>query len=88
MARGLTEYFINPIYLIIGFINNDDFIVRGEKNVLYFVVNLILSIIISFCGCVFNEFIILYFCNLEHETHHQISKKELLMMNYVKLNMV
>ena len=75
MARGLTEYFINPIYLIIGFINNDDFIVRGEKNVLYFVVNLILSIIISFCGCVFNEFIILYFCNLEHETHHQISKR-------------
>ena len=37
--------------------------------------NLILSFIISFFGCVYNEFIVLLFCGLERNTHDQISKR-------------
>ena len=61
--------------LTLSFIIKIDFFTKGEQNILYFLINLILSIIISFCGCVFNEFIILFFCNLEHDTHHQIVQR-------------
>jgi len=76
MARVFTDYFINPIYLIYYFTVDNDFATDSYvKSAFYFSINLILSIIISFCGCVFNEFIILFFCGLEHETHDQITKR-------------
>ena len=76
MARVFTDYFINPIYLIYYFSLDNDFSTDSYvKSAFYFSINLILSIIISFCGCVFNEFIILFFCGLEHETHDQITKR-------------
>ena len=28
-----------------------------------------------FCSCVYNEFIVLYFCNMEHDTYIEISKR-------------
>ena len=34
-----------------------------------------LHILISFFGCVYNEFIILFFCGLERNTHDQVSKR-------------
>ena len=34
--------------------------------------NMILSTIISLSGCVYNEFLILFFCGLHRETHDQI----------------
>ena len=29
----------------------------------------------SFCGCVFNEFLILFYCGLEHDTHNQVTNR-------------
>ncbi len=75
MARGLTDYFLNPLYISFDFGMNNDFLNKGERNIPYFIINLILSIIISFCGCINNEFLILFFCGLDHETHYQISKR-------------
>ena len=75
MARALTDYFLNPLYLTYDFCVKQDFITENERNIPYFILNLILSIIISFCGCVYNEFMILFFCGLEHDTHSQISKR-------------
>ena len=75
MARSLTDYFLNPIYLTVNFALKDDFVNNDERDIVYFIINLILSIIISLCGCVYNEFLILFFCELEHETHSQISKR-------------
>ena len=69
MARSLTDYFINPLYLIYYFAMGKDFLNEGERDIIYFIVNLITSIIISFCGCIYNEFIVLYFCGLETNTH-------------------
>ena len=31
-----------------------------------------MSIILSFCGCVYNEFLILFCCGFEHNTHNKI----------------
>ena len=75
MARSLTDYFINPLYLIYYFAMGKDFLNEGERDIIYFIVNLITSIIISFCGCIYNEFIVLYFCGLETNTHKQISER-------------
>ena len=73
MARALTDYFINPIYYIYDYSLGNDFIKQGEKDFNYFLINLIISLIISFCGGVYNEFIVLFCCGLERNTHDQIS---------------
>ena len=76
MARAFTDYFINPIYLLYYFLFENDFVTERKLNRgLYFGINLLLSIIISFCGLVFNEFIVLFCCGLERNTHDQVSKR-------------
>ena len=40
---------------------DDDFVSGGSKNIWYFLINLILSIIITLCGSIYNEIIILFF---------------------------
>ena len=71
MAATLSQYFLNPIYIIFSLFGND-FIYKGKRNYIYFSLNMILSTIISLSGCVYNEFLILFFCGLYHETHDQI----------------
>ena len=75
MVQTLLDYVLNPIYLIYYFGAQKDFKKNGKLYVAYFVINIIISIIISFFGCVYNEFIILFFCGLERNTHDQISKR-------------
>jgi len=75
MAKALADYILNPFFLVYYFIFEDDFIGGGQnkKDIYYFILNLILSIIIVFCGCVYNEFLVLFCYNLEHDTHSQVS---------------
>ena len=75
MASTAIQYILNPIFFIINFAKDSDFITKGEKNYAYFFINLIIGLIISFFGLAFNEFIILYFCGLEKDTHLQIVKR-------------
>ena len=81
MTKTLTDYFINPIYLIINYYD-DDFVSGGSKNIWYFLINLILSIIITLCGSIYNEIIILFFYDLETETYDQISRRAT--MSYIE----
>lgn len=75
MTKTLTDYFLNPLYIIYYFIFEGDFEIRERTIIKYsfFIINLILSIIIVFCGCIYNEIVILFCFNLEHETHRQVS---------------
>jgi hypothetical protein len=75
MAKTLTDYFLNPIFIIYYFIFEDDFIggKQNKQEISYFVLNLILSIIVVFCGCIYNEFLVLFCYNLEHDTHSQVA---------------
>ena len=71
MTKTLTDYILNPFFIIYYFIFENDF--NGRNTIFYFVLNLILSIIIVFCGCIFNELLVLFCWNLEHNTHREVS---------------
>ena len=73
MESTLSEYILNPLYLIFSLLLTKDFNSNATVKYIYFSINLFLSIIISFSACVYNEFIILFFCKLQHETYQQIS---------------
>ena len=34
MAKTLTDYLLNPIYIIVNFSRKKDFLYRGERNIL------------------------------------------------------
>ena len=46
-----------------------------NQNILYLIISIILCIVISFFGCVYNEYIILFYCGLEHEAKDIISER-------------
>ena len=75
MATTFLDYILNPFYMIYDFASKGDYITNGKSNLAYFIINLFLSLIISFCGCVYNEFLILFFCNLERDTYNQIIRR-------------
>lgn len=52
MAKSVSIYNLNPVLIIYSFFFENDFLYKGEKNVLYLILNEILSIIIVFFGCV------------------------------------
>ena len=71
MVRSLFDYLLNPIIIIIYFFVLNDF----DKKVVYLVISIIICIIISFFGCVYNEYIILKFCDLDRETKDSIIER-------------
>ena len=75
MAKTLTDYFLNPIYIIIDFARGKDFLIEDSLRIPYFIINLIISFIITICGCVYNEFIVLFCFKFEYETHDQIAMR-------------
>ena len=72
MTTNFMDYIINPPYIILYFYFEDDFKSKGKINYAYLSINFVISLIITFCGGVYNEGIILFFCGLEHNTHNQI----------------
>ena len=71
MARSLIDYFFNPFINIFFYFIEQEFF----KNIYYFVVSEIICCVMSFFGCVFNEYIVLYCCNLELETQDEIADR-------------
>ena len=64
-----------PILICISFAIDKDFSVGPNKSYFYFISNLVLSFIIVFCGIIYNEFLILFCCNLHYDTHIEVSKR-------------
>jgi len=75
MNKNLADIIINPIYIVYYFIEGNDFSKNGERNYLYFFTNLILLIIFNICGLIFNEFLILFCCGLDHDTYKSITER-------------
>ena len=87
IVKSLTDYFLNPLYNIYYFSMYEDFLVDGNRNIIYFLVNFIFPLIITFFGCVYNEFIILFFCGLEYDTYEEVSKRARISLNnFDKIN--
>jgi hypothetical protein len=75
MTSTFMRYILNPFYIIYYFIFENDFISNNQSNYAYFIINLIISLILSFCGCIYNEFLILFCFGLERDTHNQVTKR-------------
>ena len=78
MATTLMEYFFNPINIILLFNLLGSSTPLGKLYWLYFLINLIISLIISFFGLVYNEIFILFCCGLDRETHKQITDRSII----------
>jgi hypothetical protein len=69
MARSLIDYLLNPfINIVLYFLEKDLF----KNYYIYFILTELICLVMSIFGCVFNEYIILYFCGLELETKDEI----------------
>ena len=76
MTKMLTEYFLNPLYFPYYYYVLNDFRNKDDNIYIeYITLNFIIAFIISFFGFVYNEFIILFCCRLEYDTHYQISRR-------------
>ena len=81
VARSLTDYLFNPIYLIYSYFFENDFMYKGKQNITYFLLNEFMSIVIIFLGFVYNEYIMLFCCGLEYDTIHGIHERSQLIGN-------
>ena len=68
MAKSLMDYLLSPFLCIYYFIKDGDF----KKNYFFFFMSEFICIVTVFFGCVFNEYIILVCCGLEHNTTEEI----------------
>ena len=78
MTSTVVDYIFNPFYFIYYFLTEDDFLYHTKTNYAYFIINFILSFLTSFFGCVYNEFLILFCCGLERDTHNQVLQRAFL----------
>ena len=70
MAKSLTDYLLTPFFNLLFF-----FLIYGTNDIGYMILSEIVSLVISFFGLVYNEFIIIYGCGLEYDTKEEISKR-------------
>ena len=77
MSRTLIESLLDPIYIFYYYFDKDghDFEINNKKSPYYFTAIFILSIIVFFFSFVYNELIILYCLNLDHDTHFEVSNR-------------
>ena len=73
IARSLTEYFLNPLTNIYYLLAANDF----HKNYIYFACCEIICMIMDFSFYVYNEYVTLYFCGLQHDTRNAIIKRSI-----------
>ena len=70
MAKSLTDYLLTPFFNILFFL-----LIYENTNIAYIILTEIVSVVISFFGLVYNEFIIIYRFGLEYDTKEEISKR-------------
>ena len=75
MTTTFIEYIFNPFYFIYYFASGNDFKSFRKRNYVYFIINLIISFFMTIFGGVYNEFLILFCCGLERDTHNQVIKR-------------
>ena len=85
MTRALAESFLDPFLILYGFFEKNFEDKEKNKELTYFIINLILELIMVFFGCVYNELFVLYCCGLQYNTHLEVAKRaeniEILMLH-------
>jgi hypothetical protein len=75
ITLSLAYCFLDPLLIIVGFSKNKNYLPLNDKINIYFFVNLVISILIVFFGCVYNEVFVLFCFSLERNTHREISSR-------------
>ena len=75
MTKALSDYILVPLLITYYYVRGSDFKANKKRIYYFYFINLIISIIIVICGLIFNELIILFFCQFEYDTHYEISKR-------------
>ena len=75
MTKAIADSFLDPLIILYYFIMEYDFKSNGSINIIYFILNLVLSIINVLSGCVYSELLVIYLFNLEKDTHYEVSKR-------------
>ena len=75
MTRIFTDSIIDPALILYYYFIENDFLINDEQNLYYFITNLIISIIIVFCGFIYNEICVLFCCDLERDTYCEVTKR-------------
>ena len=76
MTLSLNYCILNPLLLIYYFLTNRDKIIKDNYfKILHFIINIIISLIIVFSGCIYNEVLILYCCSFEKDTFPEITNR-------------
>jgi hypothetical protein len=75
ITKAIADSFLDPILILYYFFMGIDFKFQNEKNLLYFIFNLILSIVIFFGGIVYSELLVIYHFNLEKNTHYEVARR-------------
>ena len=88
ITRSLTDSIFDPLLIIYYYFLENDFYIKDKdsQNIVYFIINLIISIIYVFFGCVYNEVFILFCCGLDHNTYDQISNRASILENQYEYN--
>jgi len=75
MTKAIADSFLDPIIILYYFITDIDFKFESKRNLIYFLLNLILLFISVFSGCVYSELLVIYHFNLEKDTHYEVAKR-------------
>ena len=73
MAWTLTDSIFDPFIFTYYFYFSEKKL--NEQNILFFIINIMISITIVFCACIYNELFVLYCCNLQTNTYYEISRR-------------
>ena len=84
MTRALAEIFLDPIIIMYTLYRDSE--IYDFNYCVFYVINIFCLIIMTFCSCVYNDFIVLYCCGLEHDTYGEIIKRSLTNENTIYLD--
>jgi hypothetical protein len=80
MYKSIATYILNPVMIIFSFFFENDFLYEGKQNVLYLILNIIISIVILFFGCVIMNLLFYIFGNWNMKLMMKY-RKELMKLN-------
>ena len=73
MTRALAEIFLDPLIIMYTLYRDNE--INDFSFWVFYVMSIFCLIIMTFCSCVYNDFIVLYCCGLEYNTYGEIIKR-------------
>jgi len=72
MTRALAEIFLDPFICLYTLYRDSE---HDSNFWVFYGSNIFCLIIMTFCSCIYNDFIVLYCCGLEYDTYSEVAKR-------------